>query len=170
MGGVIGPVRLQDKIWLICRSLAVSSKAQRRTFRKRFWPIYVSLLMLPQADQVAIFQESPYLLPTLMGSTILFLGAFLSCFLSWDGGVRGGSRITLTMEKDEPLLTSSERRDASPVPSERTAGPSLRHKRSILLSPGDPETAAGGAGYPTLAANIAGARRESRATLGTAYG
>ncbi len=105
-----------------------------------------------------------------MGSAILFLGAILSCFLSWDGGVRGGSRIALTVDKDEPLVSNVEPEDLlSPVPSMRTAGPSLRNKRSVLLSPGDSEAAANGAGYPNLATQQSG-RRESRASLGTAYG
>ena len=95
----------------------------------------------------------------------------MACFLSWDGGVRGGTRITLSAEKDEPLqpATSTPVRGASPVPSQRTAVPSVRAGLGIL-SPRDPreaEMAAGGAGYGT---SVPHARRDSRASLGTAYG
>lgn len=97
----------------------------------------------------AVFSSLPYLLPTVMAGIILLAGAVLACLLSWDGGIRGGSRINLPIEK-------ANRPELSPAPSQRTAVPSLRHRRS-LLSPGL-ETETG----PT--------RRDSRASLGTAYG
>ena len=111
----------------------------------------------------ALFSSFPYILPTLVAGVILVVGAVLACFLSWDGGVRGGDRIALPVEKNESLAPA-----ASPALSHRTAVPSLRNKQSFL-SPGlDTETAANGAGYPGLGA--AAARRDSRASLGTAYG
>lgn len=95
----------------------------------------------------------------------------MACFLSWDGGVRGGTRIALAAEKDEPLVPDGEStplRSVSPAPSHGTAVPSIRGGRD-LLSPRDTETAAGGAGYPGLS-QVPHARRDSRASLGTAYG
>lgn len=122
-------------------------------------------------SQITLFQSFPYLLPTILAATVLLTGAIMACFLSWDGGVRGGSRITLPAEKDEPLQPAPETpaRVASPVPSHRTAVP-MPHPGRALLSPRDPreaEMAAGGAGYGT---SVPHARRDSRASLGTAYG
>lgn len=98
----------------------------------------------------------------------------MACFLSWDGGVRGGSRITLPAEKDEALVPVPDNdgtplRPVSPAPSHGTAVPSMRGHRD-MLSPGMAETAAGGAGYPGLSQQVPHARRDSRASLGTAYG
>lgn len=103
-------------------------------------------------SRIVLFQKFPYLLPTIFAGCLLVIGAVLSCFLSWDGGVRGGSRIALPIEKNEPL------RAESPAPS---TVPSLRPRPSMLspnvLSPGIDES-------------TPGARRDSRASLGTAYG
>lgn len=103
--------------------------------------------------KIQLFIEFPYLLPTIFAACLLLTGAILSCFLSWDGGVRGGTRITLQVEKDEPLV-----REPSPVPSTM---PSLRPRRSVLspaiYSPANEES------NPHH-------RRDSRASLGTAYG
>jgi hypothetical protein len=122
---------------------------------------------------VPLFQSFPYILPTILGSMILFAGATMACFLSWDGGVRGGTRIALPAEKDEPLVAEEDDgtplRSVSPTPSHGTIVPSLRSPRD-LLSPRDTENAAGGAGYPGLSAQVPHARRDSRASLGTAYG
>lgn len=118
--------------------------------------------------RIVLFQNYPYLLPTILGAGILLVGAILSCFLSWDGGVRGGQRIALPVEKDEPLVAAvAAPGAASPAPSNRTAVPvpSLRPKRSVL-SPGIEE----GSRYPALGASVPHARRDSRASLGTAYG
>ncbi|WRT70167.1 uncharacterized protein IL334_007161 [Kwoniella shivajii] len=124
-------------------------------------------------SKIGVFQNFPYVLPTLIASVILVTGAILSCFLSWDGGVRGGSRIALEVEKDEPLAGASPatQRVSSPAPSNRTAIriPSLSLKRSGVLSPGETEAASHGAGYPALSSTPHG-RRDSRASLGTAYG
>ncbi|KAK4689589.1 hypothetical protein P7C73_g509, partial [Tremellales sp. Uapishka_1] len=113
--------------------------------------------------RIPLFQEFPYLLPTLMAAFILVVGSILACFLSWDGGIRGGSRIALPVEKNEPMAGTV--RAASPSPDHRGQTPTLKGKKSAhLLSPSgglDPESAANGAGY---------ARRDSRASLGTAYG
>lgn len=119
---------------------------------------------------LALFGQFPYLLPTVFAGLILFIGAILACFLSWDGGVRGGERIALPVEKNEPLEpapqpSQDEDRSASPVPSHRTAVPSLRGKRSMVLSPGIEES--GPIGFGT---SVPHARRDSRASLGTAYG
>lgn len=121
---------------------------------------------------LALFQSFPYILPTIIGGTVLAVGAILSCFLSWDGGVRGGRRIALAVEKNEPLAGASPApgRHASPALSSRTAirVPSVSLRR--VLSPGQgEEDAARGAGYPELSRS-AGGRRDSRASLGTAYG
>ncbi|WWD19686.1 hypothetical protein CI109_104149 [Kwoniella shandongensis] len=125
-------------------------------------------------SKIGLFQKFPYVLPTLIAGTILTIGSILACFLSWDGGVRGGNRIALPMEKDEPLAAQSPQpteRGSSPAPSNRTAirVPSLSLKRSGMLSPGETENAANGAGYPALSSSHHG-RRDSRASLGTAYG
>ncbi|OWZ76556.1 hypothetical protein C366_04995 [Cryptococcus neoformans Tu401-1] len=122
--------------------------------------------------QIPLFQSFPYILPTIIGGTVLAVGAILSCFLSWDGGVRGGRRIALAVEKNEPLAGASPApgRHASPALSSRTAirVPSVSLRR--VLSPGqEEEDAAHGAGYPELSRS-AGGRRDSRASLGTAYG
>ena len=113
--------------------------------------------------EIQLFQDLPYLLPTVLGSSILVVGAIMACFLSWDGGVRGGSRIALPVERDEPLVAGSA--DVSPAPSSRTAVPipSLANKRSAILSPAGNEN-----GPNALATSFH--RRDSRASLGTAYG
>lgn len=121
-------------------------------------------------SRIKLFQSYPYLLPTILAATVLLTGAIMACFLSWDGGVRGGTRIALPAEKDEPLIPSAATpaREVSPVPSHRTAVPIARG--GGLFSPRDPreaEMAAGGAGYGT---SVPHARRDSRASLGTAYG
>lgn len=105
--------------------------------------------------RVPLFQSFPYLLPTILAGLLLFGGSIASCFLSWDGGVRGGDRIALPIEKNEPLVPAPE----SPAPSQRTvlAAPSIRQRD--FLSPGPEE--------PT---NTVHNRRDSRASLGTAYG
>ena len=87
-----------------------------------------------------------------MAGVILIAGAILACFLSWDGGVRGGSRIALPVEKDD------NRQSVSPAASQRTAVPSLRHRRSALSPALDGDT------------SPLNPRRDSRASLGTAYG
>ncbi|WWC91764.1 uncharacterized protein L201_006711 [Kwoniella dendrophila CBS 6074] len=124
-------------------------------------------------SKINLFKGFPYVLPTLIASVILVIGAILACFLSWDGGVRGGSRIALTVEKDEPLAGASPALDRtiSPAPSSRTAirVPSMSIKRNAALSPGETEAASLGAGYPGLS-TTPHARRDSRASLGTAYG
>lgn len=115
--------------------------------------------------KIPLLQSFPYILPTLIAGTILVTGSVLACFLSWDGGVRGGSRIALAVEKNEPLngvspARSSRDRSASPAESTLTAVPSMRNRRNDLLSPRDES---GPNGPPH-------ARRDSRASLGTAYG
>ncbi|WWC94943.1 hypothetical protein V866_001795 [Kwoniella sp. B9012] len=124
-------------------------------------------------SKIGLFQGFPYVLPTLIASVILVAGAILACFLSWDGGVRGGSRIALTVEKDEPLAGASPavERTISPAPSSRTAirVPSFSIRRNAAFSPGETEAASHGAGYPALS-TTPHARRDSRASLGTAYG
>lgn len=121
--------------------------------------------------RLPLFQSFPYLLPTLIAGVILTTGSILACFLSWDGGVRGGSRIALPVEKDEPLVETSEARQASPAPSNRTAVPSVRARKSIMSPMYEPEAAASGAGYPGISSGtLPHARRDSRASLGTAYG
>ena len=49
--------------------------------------------------RIPLFVHFPYLLPTLIASAILLVGAFLSLFLAWDGGPQHGS-IHLPVEKD----------------------------------------------------------------------
>ncbi|KAL1405116.1 hypothetical protein Q8F55_008739 [Vanrija albida] len=115
--------------------------------------------------RIELFERSPYLLPTLMGSSVLFIGAIMACFLSWDGGVRGGSRIQLEVEKDEPLVpsrtdTQSPTRDGGRVAS-------LRIKPSRVFSSHEDE--AGPTGQSLISTSMK-LRRESLASLGTAYG
>lgn len=87
----------------------------------------------------------------------------LACFLSWDGGVRGGSRITLPIEKTETVNPGQEiERSASPVPSQHATIRTIKNKRSLILSPAEEPT-----GFSTSVRNP---RRDSRASLGTAYG
>lgn len=65
--------------------------------------------------RLPLFIRFPYLLPTLIASAILFVGAFLSLFLAWDGGPRQGA-IRLSIEKSP----DEERGDAnaqSPPPA-----------------------------------------------------
>ena len=83
--------------------------------------------------------------------------------------MRGGDRIALSVEKQEPLNPVPHERSGSPAPSHLTAVPSLRNKRSFLSPGADSEAAANGAGYPGLSSGVS-ARRDSRASLGTAYG
>ncbi|RXK35648.1 hypothetical protein M231_07078 [Tremella mesenterica] len=121
--------------------------------------------------RIGFFQTFPYLLPTVIAGALLVTGSILACFLSWDGGVRGGTRIALPVEKNEPLIPQDPLRQPSPVPSHRTAVPSVRAKRSVLSPLPDPESAAYGAGYPGLnVGSVPHGRRDSRASLGTAYG
>lgn len=94
-------------------------------------------------------------------------GAILACFLSWDGGVRGGSRIALPTEKvEQPSTTANApaeiERSASPVPSQHATIRTIKNRRSFLLSPGE-ETVG-------ISTSIKHNRRDSRASLGTAYG
>lgn len=119
---------------------------------------------------ISLFQSFPYILPTILAACILLVGSTMACFLSWDGGVRGGTRIALPAEKDEPLAPSGStaHRAASPAPSHGTALPSIRG-RADLLSPRVEESAAQAAGYPGLVGPPRN-RRDSRASLGTAYG
>lgn len=125
--------------------------------------------------KIALFKKMPYLLPTLLGGSVMFIGAFLACFLSWDGGVRGGSRIQLEIEKDEPL--NSARPDVlSPSTASRpSAAPGssairIQHRGS-MHSPEDPQTPYGRSALGRSAlATSAGMHRDSMASLGTAYG
>ncbi|KAL7424554.1 hypothetical protein Q5752_000238 [Cryptotrichosporon argae] len=139
MGGVIGPI------------LGGVFESPATNFKNTF------------LGRIELFQRLPFLLPTMMGSSLLFVGATLACFLSWDGGVRGGSRIALPIEKDEPLAapgvasSSQPPREVTPSPAP-IAGPA--RKRSGYFSPREPE----------LAGSVPHARRDSRASLGTAYG
>lgn len=132
--------------------------------------------------RIPIFERLPYFLPTLLGGSIMFVGAILACLLSWDGGVRGGQRIQLEAEKDEPLAPAPPRTDAlSPVPSRSAPTQALRINN--VFSPAAQEsTPLGGSmfsqtpGYSTQApaygqsAPRAMARHESIASIGTAYG
>ncbi|BEI84287.1 hypothetical protein CcaverHIS002_0408910 [Cutaneotrichosporon cavernicola] len=133
--------------------------------------------------RIPMFERLPYFLPTLLGGSIMFIGAVLACFLSWDGGVRGGQRIQLEVEKDEPLAAA---RGETPAPSRR---PTLSQAMRIsntgdLLSPAAHEgTPLGGSmygqtpGYSSSQAPQYGQsaprpmpRHESMASIGTAYG
>lgn len=100
-----------------------------------------------------------------MGSSVLFIGAILACFLSWDGGVRGGSRIQLEVEKDEPLVPS--RTDTQSPTRDGGRATSLRIKPSRVFSSHEEE--AGPTGQSLLSTSMK-LRRESLASLGTAYG
>ncbi|GMK57099.1 hypothetical protein CspeluHIS016_0309390 [Cutaneotrichosporon spelunceum] len=159
LGGVIGPV-----IGGVFESPAVNWSG---TFLSR----------------IPVFERLPYFLPTLLGGSIMFVGAVLACFLSWDGGVRGGQRIQLEVEKDEPLAAA---RDETPVPSRRpTISQALRiNNPGDLLSPTSHEgTPIGGSmhgqtpGYSSSHVPQYGQsatrpmhRHESMASIGTAYG
>ncbi|WVN86482.1 uncharacterized protein L203_101646 [Cryptococcus depauperatus CBS 7841] len=116
---------------------------------------------------IGFFKEFPYVLPTLVGGAVLTFGAILACFLSWDGGVRGGSRIALPVEKDEPLDSPSPavERNASPATSSRTIAKVSSFRRDFL-SPAEEDNATFNA---ELSRSVT-ARRDSRASLGTAYG
>jgi hypothetical protein len=141
-------------------------KAQLRTTQRVSLPGSVSVAITAFTNKPALFSHFPYILPTFLAGLILLAGAVLACFLSWDGGVRGGERIALPVEKNEPLAAvEQEDRSLSPAPSARTAVPSLRNKRSMILSPGIEES--GPVGFGT---SVPHARRDSRASLGTAYG
>ncbi|KAI0031860.1 hypothetical protein K488DRAFT_78824 [Vararia minispora EC-137] len=70
--------------------------------------------------RVALFVEYPYLLPTLIASSITFIGAFLSLFLGPDGGPRVGS-IKLPIEKDD---NSGGVQLPPTIPEESSAPPS----------------------------------------------
>lgn len=102
-------------------------------------------------------------MPTLIAATILSIGAILACFLSWDGGVRGGGRISLPVAQDEPLQVSEVEAYDSPAPSTvhgKQTGYFAGHVRdSEALS-------------PAIAGSGPAARRGSRSSLGggTAYG
>ncbi|KLT39562.1 major facilitator superfamily MFS-1 [Cutaneotrichosporon oleaginosum] len=132
--------------------------------------------------RIAIFKRLPYFLPTLLGGSIMFIGAVLACFLSWDGGVRGGQRIQLEVEKDEPLAPP---RGETPGPARPPSSQALRiNNPGGLLSPTAHEgTPFGGSvygqtpGYSTSHVPQYGQsvprtvpRHESIASIGTAYG
>lgn len=121
---------------------------------------------------IKLFQRLPYLLPTIMGGSIMFFGALLACFLSWDGGVRGGSRITLEVEKDEPLVPGSRAGSVSPQPAHRNsvaAASAVRIPANNNLFSPDREDQAGTSALGTSHRHAA-QRRDSLASLGTAYG
>lgn len=134
--------------------------------------------------RIPMFERLPYFLPTLLGGWIMFVGAILACFLSWDGGVRGGQRLQLEVEKDEPLAPA--RGDAlTPVSSRPQPSQALRiNNPGGLLSPAAHEgTPLGGSmfsqtpGYSSSqvpqygqSAPRAMPRHESIASIGTAYG
>lgn len=127
--------------------------------------------------KIALFQKMPYLLPTLLGGTVMFIGAFLACFLSWDGGVRGGSRIQLEVEKDEPLnSTRPDTLSPSAAASRPSAAPGssairIQHRSSMHTPAEDPQTPYGRSALGRSAlATSAGMHRDSMASLGTAYG
>lgn len=99
----------------------------------------------------------------------MFIGATMACFLSWDGGVRGGSRIQLEVEKDEPLAPS-QAESASPEVQHRpsTAASAIRIHPNKLFSPNRDDE-----GLSQSAAPLGSSmrlRRDSLASLGTAYG
>ncbi|BEJ15157.1 hypothetical protein CspHIS471_0409240 [Cutaneotrichosporon sp. HIS471] len=133
--------------------------------------------------RIPMFERLPYFLPTLLGGSIMFVGAVLACFLSWDGGVRGGQRIQLEVEKDEPLAAA---RGETPAPSRRpTVSQAMRiNNPGGLLSPAAHEgTPLGDSmygqtqGYSSSQAPRYGQsaprpmpRHESMVSIGTAYG
>lgn len=104
----------------------------------------------------------------------MFIGATLACFLSWDGGVRGGSRIQLEVEKDEPL--NAPRPDTlSPSAARPAAAPgssAIRiHRGSVHTPAEDAHTPYGRSALGRSALGTsAGLHRDSMASLGTAYG
>lgn len=134
--------------------------------------------------RVPVFERLPYFLPTLMGGIIMFIGAILACFLSWDGGVRGGQRIQLEVEKDEPLVPSNDA--LSPVPSRAPPSSALRinqpHGNASSAHPIEStplgQSVYGQSAYgqsllggPSHLGTSAGVNhRESLASIGTAYG
>lgn len=150
-------------LFLVCLDLLLlATRLIPRGFGGVLGPIFGGVFESPGANfkdsflgHIGLFQKFPYLLPTLIAGFILFLGSFLACFLSWDGGVRGGSRIALPVEKNEPLAPEPL---PSPAPSQRTAVPTLRTRRSFLSPAPEPEV------------GTVHNRRDSRASLGTAYG
>jgi hypothetical protein len=99
----------------------------------------------------------------MIAATILAIGAVLACFLSWDGGVRGGGRITLPVAENEPLQEENTEDLDSPAPStaygKQTGYFTGRTHDSEALS-------------PAVAGSGAAARRGSLASMGggTAYG
>ena len=114
--------------------------------------------------RAALFQKFRYLLPTFLAGIILLTGAVLACFLSWDGGVRRGPRIALPIEKTETENTPAEiERSVSPVPSHHATIRTIKNKRSMILSPGIEESTG-------MSTSVKHNRRDSRASLGTAYG
>ena len=148
--------------WYYLPAVSVRAQLTYRGFGGVLGPIFGGVFESPGTNfkdsflgNIPLFHKFPYLLPTLIAGFILFLGSFLACFLSWDGGVRGGSRIALPVEKNEPLAPQPL---VSPAPSQRTTIPSLRARRSFL-SPA-----------PEAESGTVHNRRDSRASLGTAYG
>jgi hypothetical protein len=114
--------------------------------------------------RIAIFKRLPYFLPTLLGAFIMFIGAIMACFLSWDGGVRGGSRILLEVEKDEPLApTVADTLSPPQVQHRPSAASAMRIRPSRVFSPanGEDDAPLGSSLRP---------RHDSLASLGTAYG
>ncbi|KAL7416337.1 hypothetical protein BDY24DRAFT_230900 [Mrakia frigida] len=58
--------------------------------------------------KMELFKTYPYLFPCVLASLPLFLGAFLSLFLDYDGGSRtGGIALALEKEDEEPLSSSN---------------------------------------------------------------
>ena len=112
--------------------------------------------------RIKLFQTFPYLLPTLLAGLVLVTGAILACFLSWDGGVRGGSRIALPVEKNEPLAPHAPSpAPAIPSPPIQPQPDTVRGRRPSYLSPALQEHEQ---------STSPSRRRDSRASLGTAYG
>ena len=145
-----------------------SLRVQPRTSQGRSLPILVShscaLFYDISLITIALFQKYRYLLPTFLAGIILSCGAVLACFLSWDGGVRRGPRIALPAEKTETENVPAEiERSVSPVPSHHATIRTIKNKRSMILSPGIEESTG-------MSTSVKHNRRDSRASLGTAYG
>lgn len=107
--------------------------------------------------KIKLFQSMPYLLPGLLAGGILVIGAVLSCFLSWDGGPRGG-RIALPLGKEE-----QERATTSTAAATSMLG-------AVDDASGTPPHHPGRIATLREAESHERTRRASKASMGSAYG
>ncbi|KAI0042711.1 major facilitator superfamily MFS-1 [Auriscalpium vulgare] len=129
-------------------------------------------------NSIPLFVEYPYLLPTIIASSVTFLASFLTLFLGPDGGPREGA-IRLPLEKSTPDPAHATIPEEDSAPSSPTSSPPgligglkrvSRKVSGYFASRVPPEPH--GASTPPVPLAIPGRRTFSRTSRanGSAYG